>query len=125
MIQRPLALDGFTMLESAADHRSLTAKVGVEGSNAFVSGHFPGEPILPGVAHLGLARQAAEGLHGRSVRLTGVRDLRLRQIVRPGDVIEVRVTPTSTDGESRFEIRKGDLLASSGILIFASLVDGE
>ncbi len=113
------------MLESAADDRSVTARVGVDASNAFVSGHFPGEPILPGVAHIGLARQAAEGLYGRSARLTGVRDLRLRQIVRPGDVIDLRVTSTSTAGESRFEIRKGDLVASTGILVFAPLGDGE
>ena len=119
MTLRPKALAGFTILESAGDVRGATAKVEVDASNPFLSGHFPDEAILPGVTHLGLAAQVAEGLHPREARLAGVRDLRLRQLVAPGDVIEVRVTPGSASGECRFEIRKGDLVASSGVLLFA------
>jgi 3-hydroxyacyl-[acyl-carrier-protein] dehydratase len=85
-------------------------------ANPFFSGHFPGEPILPGVAHLGLALQAAEQLEERPVFLSGVRNFRLRQVVRPGDVVEVRVTRSSRAGEIRFEVCKGDLVASSGVL---------
>jgi 3-hydroxyacyl-[acyl-carrier-protein] dehydratase len=109
-------IGGFTGLGSLGDNSEASSRLALDEANPLFSGHFPGEPILPGVAHLGLALQAAEQLEKRPVVLSGVRDFRLRQVVRPGDEVEVRVNRTSRAGEIRFEVRKGDLVASSGVL---------
>lgn len=70
-------------------------------------GHFDGAPILPGVAHIALAAEAA----ARPLR--GVRDVRFKRPIVPGEAVEVIL-----DGE-RFEIRANGEIASTGTLVFA------
>ena len=72
----------------------------------FFAGHFPGHPILPGIAHLALAagdRPLAE-----------VRNLKLRKPVLPGDVLDLSLE--EKDGLLRFEIRRGEEAVSNGVL---------
>jgi 3-hydroxymyristoyl/3-hydroxydecanoyl-(acyl carrier protein) dehydratase len=91
-----------------------------EHSRCF-DGHFDGAPILPGVAHLALALSACaqqdEG--GRAGTLVGVRDVRLRRKLGPGDEVEVLLTESLEPWAIRFEIRCHGETATVGILIFA------
>ena len=114
-----IGFDGLTLVEAAVGEASAHLRLRLEPGSALVEGHFPGEPILPGVAHVALAQEAAERLERRPVIVSGLRNLRLRQVVRPGDVIDVHVTRSATPLELRFEMRVEGALASSGILIVA------
>ena len=91
-----------------------------ENSRCF-DGHFDGAPILPGVAHLALALSACarqdEG--GRARTLVGVRDVRLRRKLGPGDEVEVVLTDSREPSAVRFEIRCHGEAATVGVLIFA------
>jgi 3-hydroxymyristoyl/3-hydroxydecanoyl-(acyl carrier protein) dehydratase len=81
----------------------------------FFAGHFPGHPILPGIAHLALA---AEALGGASI--TEIPALRLRSPVRPGDVLSVKIDGPTDAGAVRFELRRGEEVASNGSLRLGS-----
>jgi 3-hydroxyacyl-[acyl-carrier-protein] dehydratase len=70
----PTPLGSFTI---PADHPSL-------------QGHFPGNPVVPGVVLLDHALALILPAHGRLVRLPSVKFTR---IVRPGEVIEVLAWP--------------------------------
>ena len=94
-------------------------RVRLEEESPFFSGHFPGDPILPGVGLLGLVLEAAAKWEQRSVALLGLRDFRLRRVVRPGEAIEVHLSRADGRGEVRFAVRCGAVLASSGVLILA------
>ena len=114
-----IGFDGLTLVEAAVSEASAHLKVRLEPGSALLDGHFPDEPILSGVAHLALAQEAAERLERRPVFVSGLRNFRLRQVVRPGDVIDVHVTRSPTPFELRFEMRVEDALTSSGILTIA------
>lgn len=75
----------------------------------FFAGHFPGHPILPGIAHLALAARAFP-----EQALLEIRTLKLRKTVGPGDVLEVLAEGPGEDGTARFEIRRGEETVSSG-----------
>ncbi len=63
-------------------------------------GHFPGEPILPGVLQIEAMAQAVAAWVGedRRVELIGMDRVRFRRAVRPGDELVVSVVQTSERG---------------------------
>lgn len=76
-------------------------------------GHFEGRPILPGIAHLQLVRDAVRRMADPDLELVGVEALRLRRVVTPGDVLVLEATRRDA-GHWAFELRCGQDLASQG-----------
>ena len=82
-----------TQLSGTAER--MTASAGVPGDSAWYAGHFPDNPILPGIAVLALVEEAiitSELREGRRVTITGVVRVRFRLPVRPGDRMTLNVT---------------------------------
>jgi 3-hydroxyacyl-[acyl-carrier-protein] dehydratase len=74
------------------------ARYTVTGHEAFLAGHFPGNPIFPGVIQLEALAQAGavallsdERYAGSLPLFGGVEAVRWRRQVRPGDVLELEV----------------------------------
>src|SRR3982750_4931383 len=79
----------------------------VTGDEAFLAGHFPGNPVFPGVLQLeALAQAGAISLlsdaryAGTLPLFGGVEDVRFRRMVRPGDemVLAVEIERLSRRG---------------------------
>ena len=77
---------------------SITARYRVTGDEAFLAGHFPGNPVLPGVIQLEALAQAGAiavladpRYAGRLPLFGGVEKVRWRRIVRPGDELVLTV----------------------------------
>ena len=98
---RPPFLFVDEVVEQSVD--SLTAKKHVDASEAFFEGHYPDNPIMPGVliseavfqtGAIFLTRLLAEELESDSDMvpvLTKIVDARFRSIVRPGDDLYITV----------------------------------
>jgi len=88
-------------------------------SNWF-SGHFPGEPILPGIAQLGMVFDAINRYENRKFKITGVRRVRFKQIIRPDDPLHLTVKPQKNgEGAYDFRIQVNAELACSGVMTVA------
>jgi 3-hydroxyacyl-[acyl-carrier-protein] dehydratase len=83
------------------------ARYRVTGDEAFLSGHFPGNPIFPGVLQLEALAQAgaiavlADARFANKLPLFGgVEAVRFRRVVRPGDelVLDVAMERLSARG---------------------------
>ncbi|HKH49837.1 MAG TPA: hypothetical protein VKM72_34725 [Thermoanaerobaculia bacterium] len=83
----------------------------IPADSPFFAGHFPGHPILPGIAHLAVVAQALGG-----VSILEIPALRLRSPARPGDVLAVKIDGPADEGTVRFEIRREDQVVSNGTL---------
>jgi 3-hydroxyacyl-[acyl-carrier-protein] dehydratase len=77
---------------------SVTARYRVTGDESFLIGHFPDNPVFPGVIQLeALAQAGAIALladrryEGKLPLFGGVEKARFRRIVRPGDEMVLRV----------------------------------
>ena len=67
----------------------------VRGDEWFFDGHFPGNPVMPGVVQCEIITQAscllfADALRGKTAYYAGIDKVRFRRMVRPGDVLETR-----------------------------------
>ena len=83
---------------------------------AYFAGHFPGRPILPGVALLAIVLETLARDTGRAAALRAIPFARLRQPVVPGQVLEIG----GRDGEGgrvRFDVRCDGALVANGELI--------
>jgi 3-hydroxyacyl-[acyl-carrier-protein] dehydratase len=97
-------VDAVDELDAAA---RVIARYRVTGDEAFLAGHFPGNPILPGVIQLeALAQAGALALandtryEGKLALFGGVEKVRFRRVVRPGDelVLAVEIERLSARG---------------------------
>ena len=72
------------------------------------SGHFPGWPILPGIAMLSMVGEAVrhdERTRGMTVKITGVKRVRFRQPIRPDDPISISLSRTEGDREDSYNFK--------------------
>jgi 3-hydroxyacyl-[acyl-carrier-protein] dehydratase len=103
----------------------IEARWRVTGDEAFLAGHFPGNPIVPGVIQLEALAQAGaitllrdERYQGKLALFGGVEKVRFRRVVRPGDELRLVVdverlsarggwsqARASVDGETSCEAR--------------------
>lgn len=92
-------LDRVTEFEGG---KSGTGEYLVKGTEPFLRGHFPGEPIFPGVLLLEAAAQLA-GVVAQSdpahpampgLKLTAIRAAKILGTARPGETIVIRVRVT-------------------------------
>jgi 3-hydroxyacyl-[acyl-carrier-protein] dehydratase len=96
--------------------RMALAEVEVAADSPLFAGHFPGHPVLPGIAHLALLLEGLDELNLRGgvagdTAIAEVRHLRLRRPVAPGDRLELRIEASGDEGVLAFELRR---LTASG-----------
>lgn len=85
-------------LDALDPGKSATARYTVRGDEAFLAGHFPGNPLMPGVilieaiAQLGgvVAQSDPEIPPLANLLLTGVRGAKILGAARPGETLSIR-----------------------------------
>lgn len=100
---------------------SLVAIKNVSVNEPFFNGHFPDYPVMPGVLMIEALAQASailmslteeDGAEGKLMFLVGVKDVKFKYQVRPGDQLKLDV---------KIERKKRDFVKFSGVIT----VDGQ
>lgn len=96
----------FLLVDRAEDYRAHTSIVGIKNvtfNEPFFQGHFPGNPVMPGVLIVEALAQAGAVLmskslevdtEGKTIFFMSVDNCRFRHPVRPGDVLKLEVEVT-------------------------------
>jgi 3-hydroxymyristoyl/3-hydroxydecanoyl-(acyl carrier protein) dehydratase len=95
----------------------LTLALMVAADHPAYAGHFPGQPILPGVVLLDealFALAAALGLPAAAARIQSAKFL---SPVRPGESLQLDYAANSA-GAFRFELKASGRAVASGVLAF-------
>ena len=87
----------------------INARALFPSSSLWFRGHFPVEPILPGVALLALAVEPlllAARTKGRSLKILGFSKVRIRRLTFPGDVLDISIRdmPTLKEANLGFQV---------------------
>lgn len=100
----------------------------VKGDEFFLQGHFPDNPIVPGVIQCEILAQTAcvllkdQMTDGKIGMYTGLKNVKFKSPVRPGDLFETTVKITKHSGPFYFaegEGCVGDRLCVKGEFSFA------
>ena len=123
----------FLMLDRIVEFRGrdeLTALKNVTINEPYFQGHYPGNPVMPGVLQIEAMAQAAGVLMLRRISTEGKTALfmscdkaKFRRAIRPGDQILINVKMTKNRG-NKFGVAEGECVvngqvASSAELMFA------
>ena len=87
------------------------------GKSPWFSGHFPGEPILPGVALLGMVFDTINQACGKNFITSGVKRVKFKQIIKPGDKIQIIAREKNGDNSLyTFQVMVDSKIACTGIM---------
>ncbi|WP_298234248.1 3-hydroxyacyl-ACP dehydratase FabZ family protein [uncultured Azohydromonas sp.] len=92
----------------------------IEADHPSFAGHFPGQPVLPGVVLLAEVMEALRGagLPDRPGERFDMRAVKFLWPVRPGD--DIRIDLQGEAGRARFEVHCGGKVAASGQVVWSA-----
>lgn len=102
-------------------------KYTVKGDEYFIQGHFPGNPIVPGVIQCEMVAQTcsillADQVKGHTPLFTGLEKVRFKKQVKPGDTLVMECSMTRSRPPFYFAKGRGTVdgkLAVTAELSFA------
>ena len=106
------------------DQNSFSATAWAPEGSVWFTGHFPGEPILPGIAIVGAvysAIKADASTRGDDVELLSLRRVRFTSPVRPGEHLDIHLSRDVCDREIvyTFKVSVKENVVCSGITAVA------
>ena len=116
--REPMLLVDEVVLEDGKSH----GKYLVRGDEFFLQGHFPGNPVVPGVIQCEMLAQSACVLligrtEGMTPLYTGLNNVKFRGQVKPGDLFETQCELVRSRG--RFYFAKGSGFVNGRLCVAA------
>ena len=102
---------------SQSKDNEISADIRVPSDSPWFDGHFPGEPILPGVAQIGMVFDAIRKARNPDLKISSVRRVRFKRIIRPDDQLKIIAAPLKKEaGSYSFRILIQDEVVCSGMM---------
>jgi len=109
----------YTLIKlNAADSGRMTARVTTRDDSPWFDGHFPDDPILPGIAQLYMVADCIAAGGGQRMLMENISRVKFRKIVRPGELLDILATRGNKKDHYTFRITSGDEEVCSGSMRF-------
>ncbi|MDF7637250.1 3-hydroxyacyl-ACP dehydratase FabZ [Leuconostocaceae bacterium ESL0958] len=122
-------------VEELVPDEAIVAVKNVTINEQYFQGHFPGNPVMPGVLIIESLAQAASILilsspqfKGKTAYMTGIDDAKFKRMVKPGDVLKLHVTMGTVRekmGTVQVAAKVDDKVVTSAQLMFVVAPDEE
>ncbi len=94
------------------------ASVTLNPDHPIFEGHFPGNPVVPGVCMIQMTKEIVEHLCGRSTRLAEARNIKFMSILNPNENKTIRIELTLRKDEEGRILVESTLLDADGAKVF-------
>ena len=85
-----LIKDFFQIIESRSEEGKLVAVIKLNPEHKIYAGHFPGNPVTPGVVQFQIVKEILENTYNKDLKLISMRSCKFMKILNPN------VTPLVT-----------------------------
>ena len=75
----------------------ISAFVEIPVGSAWFSGHFPNDPILPGIAQIDMVHNLVGQVLDDKASIKRLNRIRFKKIIRPGDQLEIKTSAIDTE----------------------------
>ncbi|MFT3932027.1 MAG: 3-hydroxyacyl-ACP dehydratase [Chitinophagaceae bacterium] len=79
-----LAGDFYSIESNNSDAEKITATLKINAGHSIFQGHFPGQPVVPGVCMMQMVKELLEIATSRTLRLQTGLDLKFLSVIDPG-----------------------------------------
>ena len=94
----------------------ILAHVTVTDDSLWFSGHFPDNPILPGIAQLNMVADIIALSKQESLYIKRLNRVKFKKVVRPGDQLEIHTAATGTTDLYSFRLTHEEQDVCSGMI---------
>ena len=99
----------------------LVAEVTIPEASPWFDGHFPDQPVLPGIAQLEMVFDLIRQHAAQPLRMVGVNRVRFKRIIAPDDRLTLVATSRQADGRVwAFRLEAPDGLVTTGTMTVAA-----
>ena len=81
----------YNLIKVQLDGNQILAEIELNRGHDIYRGHFPGQPILPGVLQLQIVQEILAGALGKKIRLKSASNIKFLAMVDPGQVISLQL----------------------------------
>lgn len=97
----------------------LSLPLSIAADHPAYAGHFPGQPILPGVVLLDEALHALAAVHGLKAATGQIKSAKFLSPVSPGEPLRLDYI-AGAEGVFQFKVLAGERAVASGVFVFAA-----
>jgi 3-hydroxyacyl-[acyl-carrier-protein] dehydratase len=101
------------------DSNCVMAQITTGPHSPWFSGHFPDDPILPGVAQIHMVAASIAKVLQKELVLQSVARIKFRKLIRPGDVLDIHAETGKKEYHYSFQITSKQQEVCSGRLVLA------
>ncbi|MDO8948061.1 MAG: hypothetical protein Q7U88_13030 [Desulfocapsaceae bacterium] len=101
------------------DNDAVVAQVTTDQQSSWYCGHFPDDPILPGIAQLHMVSATIAKVLQKDLILQSLTRIKFKKLIRPGDVLDIHAAPDKKKNQFAFRITSDQEAVCSGTLTLA------
>lgn len=104
---------------------AVVAQVTTDTQSPWFSGHFPGDPILPGIAQLKMVTDIIAEALGQDLYLVDLTRIKFKKLIRPGEILDIHALAGKKENSYSFRISSQQDDVCSGTLTLAPTQENE
>ena len=90
--------DFYTISDAATEANKWVGRIAFNPDHDIFKGHFPGQPVVPGVCMMQIVKEILETVLGRKMQIQQAAQVKFLQLISPDIFPSVQVDWTNTEG---------------------------
>nr|WP_320191338.1 hydroxymyristoyl-ACP dehydratase [uncultured Desulfobacter sp.] len=117
---------GYEISELRRSEASVITAQAIFGSESpWFDGHFPDNPIVPGIAQMSMIFELMQRTMGSGMKLEGFKRVRFKQLIRPDTPIAVLIKPgKKSPNRFEYQLTADQKIVCTGFIDIRMLHDG-